>query len=75
MVTLPAFTSSINTTIYQVHHEEKNMVFNTPQKALFFLYVIWLIVRLFDKGENLLLKVIIVSIIFGGLIWSLRNNN
>ena len=51
------------------------MVFNTPQKALFFLYVIWLIVRLFDKGENLLLKVIIVSIIFGGLIWSLRNNN
>ncbi len=52
------------------------MVFNPPpQRALFFLYVIWLIVHLFDKGENLILKVIVGSIIFGGLIWSLRKNH
>lgn len=71
---LSAFTSSINTIIYQAQHKEKNMVFNSAQKVIFVLFAIWVLAGLFDKGEDLIFRVIFGSIIFGGLIWSARKD-
>jgi len=72
---LSAFTSSINTIIYQAQHKEKNMVFNSAQKVIFVLFAIWVLAGLFDKGEDLIFHVIFGSIIFGGLIWSARKDH